>query len=184
MCHYFDIIGSGEVLILQLLVLSSIIISIIIWIKLYLQNGLEKELWTYAPAIIFWIVFGTLDILVTAKGTFLDPYREGNPLARFIFVESGYLGPVIASILWISLWAGIVLLINKAKINGAAFFSCAIFWSLAVGHLFGFSSWFIPMCAISENYRLFFSEVPRVIKIILIGMVIAIFQYSGVKKIN
>ncbi len=184
MCHYFDIIGSGEVLILQLLVLASIIVSILIWIKLYLQNGLEKELWTYAPAIIFWIVFGTLDILVTAKGTFLDPYREGNPLARFIFVESGYLGPVIASILWISLWAGIVLLINKAKINGAAFFSCAIFWSLAVGHLFGFSSWFIPMCAISENYRLFFSELPRVIKIILVGMVIAIFQYSGLKRVS
>jgi len=184
MCHYFDIVGSGDVLILQLLTLASIIVSILVWIKLYLQNGLEKELWAYGPAIAFWVVFGTLDILVTAKGTFLDPYREGNPLARFIFVETGYLGPVIASVLWISLWAGTVFLINRAKINGAAFFSSAIFWSLAVGHLFGFSSWFIPMCAISENYRMFFSEVPRVIKIMLVGMVIAIFQQGWLKKIS
>jgi len=56
MCHYFDIVGSGDVLILQLLTLASIIVSILVWIKLYLQNGLEKELWAYGPAIAFWVV--------------------------------------------------------------------------------------------------------------------------------
>jgi hypothetical protein len=184
MCHYTEILGSGDVLFLQVLTIGSIIASIWFWAWTYMQNGLEKGLWAYSPPIVFWTIFGTLDIVITAKGTFTDPLREGNPLARLLFVEIGFLGPVIASVLWISLWVGIVYVLNKWKVPHAGYFSLAIFWSLAAGHFFGFSSWFEPFCDFSENYRMFFADLPRMLKPILIGMTIAIFQYAGCRKIT
>lgn len=183
MCIFTDILGSGDVLFLQLLTIGSIIASIWAAVWFYMQNGLEEELWAYAPPIALWTVFGTLDIVITAKGTFAEPLRESNPLARLIFLETGFFGPVIASVLWIALWAGIVYMINKMKIPYAGFFSLTIFWSLAVGHFFGFSSWFAPFCGFAENYSMLFAELPRILKVILLGMTIAIFHYSGWKKV-
>lgn len=182
MCHYSDILGIGDILVLQLLTIASIAGSICFWAWFYLKKGLGKELWSYAPPIALWIIAGTLDIVITTKGAFFDPLREGNPLARFIFVETGYPGPVIASILWIALWAVVVLIINKARIHHAGFFSLAVFYSLAVGHFFGFSSWFAPFCSFAENYELFLAGAPSYLKSIVIGSVIAILHYTGLQK--
>lgn len=184
MCHYTEILGSGEVLTIQLLTIGSIIASIWAAAWFYMRGGLEEELWAFAPPIFLWTIFGTLDIVITARGTFTDPLREYNFLAREIFVQVGFLGPIVASVLWIALWAGIVYFINKMKIPHAGLFSLAIFWSLAIGHFFGFSSWFEPFCSFSENYREFFAEVPRMLKPILLGIVVAIFHYSGWKKVS
>ena len=182
MCHYTEILGSGDALTLQLLTVCSIAVCIAFWVWLYLKNGLERELKAYALPIALWTVMGTLDIVITAKGTYMDPLREGNPLAELVFVKTGFLGPVIASILWISLWAGIVLAINRMKVNHAGFFSLAIFWSLATGHLLGFSSWFIPFCGFNENYALFLSGVPRYLKHILFGCFAASLHYPSLHR--
>jgi hypothetical protein len=98
------------------------------------------------------MVFGTLDILITARGTIGDPMNEGNPLTRMVFLLAGDYGPALASILWIALWSLVVLAINK-KIKDkrlATLLSLAVFYSLAVGHLLGFSSWFMPLCGVSR----------------------------------
>ncbi len=182
MCYYSDILGDGDILALQLLTLVSIAAGIIFWVWFYLRNGLEEQLKAYALPIALWAVIGTLDIVITAKGTYMDPMREGNPLAEFIFVETGFLGPVVASILWISLWAGIVLIINRVKVNHAGFFSLAIFWSLAIGHLLGFSSWFAPFCGLNENYAMFLSGVPRYVKHVLFGCFMASLHYSALHR--
>lgn len=184
MCVFPDALGSGDILFIQLLTIGAIVASIWAAVWFYIQNGLERELWAYAPPIVLWAVFGTLDIVITARGTFTDPLRESNPLARFIFVEAGTIGPVVASVLWIALWAFIVYMINKMRVPHAGFFSLAIFWSLAVGHFFGFSSWFAPFCGFSENYSMLFAELPRFMKAILLGMTIAIFHYSGWKRMD
>jgi hypothetical protein len=182
MCYYSEVLGGGGVLVLQLLTIVSIIASIMVWIWFYLKNGLEKELWEYAPPIVLWVIFGTLDIVITAKGTYLDPMNEGNPLARVIFVETGYIGPVVASILWISLWSVIVLAINKAKVNGAGFLSLAVFWSLVAGHFYGFSSWFDPFCGFAESYLAFFYGTPPFLKAIVLGFFLAMIHYSTMRK--
>jgi hypothetical protein len=178
MCHYTDILGSGGVLAVQLLTAVSIVSSIGFWVLVYRwQNvGLRQ----YALPIILWIIFGTLDIVITAKGAYNDPLREGNPLARAIFIETGFLGPVVASVLWIALWAGLVLVINK-KIKGtlaggvplAQFLSLAVFYSLAAGHFGGFGSWFVPMCGISKLYSIV-PGMPGIVTMIAAGSTLAV----------
>jgi hypothetical protein len=153
MCFYPEILGSGPVLALQGLTIISIAASVVFWILAFTKNGLRERLSEYAIPIGLWVLFGTLDIVITAKGTFDNPYREGNQLARIIFVETGYLGPIMASVLWIALWSGIVFAINKLKMPLAGFVSLSIFYSLAAGHFSGFSSWYVPFCGLSL-YRL------------------------------
>lgn len=162
MCVYPDVLGSGPELEAQALTLIAIASSILFWVWAY--RRMDVPLRPYALPIILWIIFGSLDIMITARGTFDDPYREGNPLARFIFVQSGFAGPVVASVLWIALWSGIVLAINKkfppdgkgGSLRNAlvAFVSLAIFYSVAVGHIFGFSSWFLPLCPLARGFAL------------------------------
>ena len=149
MCIYQDILGSGPVLALQAATFAAIIISIAFWIWAYRRCGVDIR--PLAVPIAVWFAFGTLDILITAKGTFTNPYREANPLTRIILLWSGGWGTVVASVLWIALWAGVVLAINKAwKGRAASFASLAVFYSLSVGHLLGFSSWFLPACPIAS----------------------------------
>jgi hypothetical protein len=164
MCIYPDVLASGPALALQAFTALSIAASIAFWAWAYRKQGVG--LGGYAVPIILWVVFGTLDILITARGTFLNPTREGNPLARFIFVESGYAGPMIASVLWIALWSSVVLLANKkAGPRLAPFISLAVFYSLATGHLFGFSSWFVPLCPIARALPPLALRLPLIIAI-------------------
>jgi len=129
---------------IQVLTLLAIAGSIAFWVLLYKRE--KVGLGQYAVPLVLWIVFGTLDILITAKGTYSDPEGEANPLAEFIFVRAEPWGPPLASLLWIALWAGIVLALNKRHLRHAYFISLGIFYALAFGHLRGFSSWFEPLC--------------------------------------
>ena len=140
MCRYDAILGNGDV---QLVTLAAIAASIIFWMQVYKRFGVD--LIRYALPMALWIAFGTLDITITARGTVLNPACEGNPLARAIFITFGSYGTVLASVLWISFWAGLVFLLNK-KLKDAEFVSLGVFYGLAIGHLFGFSSWFGPLC--------------------------------------
>ena len=135
----------------------------------------KVDVMQYAVPIALWIVFGTLDILITARGTIGNPMLEGNPLTREVLLLSGEYGPAIASILWISLWAAIVLVINKRLNPGlAAFVSFAVFYSLAFGHFLGFSSWFAPLCGISTlSWIILPGWLIRLPVIIAIGCVLA-----------
>jgi hypothetical protein len=173
MCHYDYLFGTGDVLLIQALTIGSIIASITFWAWIYARGGVDLK--RYAVPIALWIVFGTLDITITAMGTFGYPWAEGNPLARMVFVATGALGPVVASVLWIALWAGVVFVINKKtgpKI--ASFLSLAVFYSLAAGHIRGFSSWFEPLCKISDaTYDLVPDIGARFLAIVLVGSALA-----------
>jgi len=173
MCHYSDVLGGGTALFAQALTSLSIAASIVFWVLIYRWQRIDLR--PYAAPITLWVVFGTLDILITARGTLDDPMREGNPLARGIFATFGFFGPAIASVLWISLWSLLVLIINK-KLQApvAGYLSLAVFYSLAVGHVFGFSSWFDPLCDISRASWLLLPEWPlRFIGIVLLGCAFA-----------
>ena len=150
MCLYTDVLGEGGAVAIQLITFAAIVLSIAFWVWMYRRQ--KVGLMRYALPIAFWIVFGTLDIIITAKGTMGDPMNERNPLTRMVFLLAGDYGPALASVLWISLWSLVVLVINKKMRNGklAAFLSLVVFYSLAVGHLFGFSSWFMPLCGVSK----------------------------------
>lgn len=176
MCRYSDFsmfFGSDGALAIQLLTVASIASGIVLWVFIY--KGQKVGLAQYAIPIIIWIASGTLDITVTAKGTYNAPENEGNPLARFILVETGFLGPVVASVLWISLWSLLVLVINKKlKAPLAQYLSLVVFYSLGIGHIFGFSSWFDQLCDISRLSWSLLPEWPlRFIGIVLLGCVVA-----------
>lgn len=174
MCVYPDVLGEGAVLGVQLATLLSITLSIAFWAWLYRRE--KVGLMRYAIPIALWVVFGTLDILITAKGTFSDATLEGNPLSRLVFQSVGYLGPVVASILWISFWSGLVLAINKlvkdSRVSG--YLSLWVFYGLAFGHLLGFSSWFMPLCAVSRLSWLVLADWPiRFFGVVAAGCVLA-----------
>jgi hypothetical protein len=162
MCVYGDVLGSGPVLQVQALTVVAIAASIAFWVWAYRKLGVPLRL--YALPIMLWMAFGTLDILITARGTFDNPFREGNPLARLVFAQSGFAGPVVASVLWIALWSSVVLLVNKKagwvwkaspmRDAAVAFVSLSVFYSVAVGHFFGFSSWFLPLCPLAQGFAL------------------------------
>jgi len=175
MCVFTDVLGSGQVLLAQLITIACIALSIVFWVFVYRKEKVAVE--PYIVPIALWAVFGTLDILITARGTLGDPLREGNPLARAVFVEFGFWGPAIASMLWIALWSFIVLAINfffkKDNKNVVEFVSLAIFYSLAAGHIFGFSSWFAPFCGFGRAYASTMAWVPKIVKVIAIGAILA-----------
>lgn len=172
MCVYPDVLGEGPILQLQAATLAAILLSIAFWIWAYRRN--DVRLRPLAVPIALWFVFGTLDILITAKGTFTNPYRESNPLTRIILLGSGGWGTIVASVLWIALWAGLVLALNKVwKGRTALFASLAVFYSLTLGHLLGFSSWYLPMCPIASAASGLSALPLRVGAIILAGCVIS-----------
>jgi len=178
MCHFSSILGGGDVLFVQALTAVSIAASIALWIAVYRKARIRLE--PFIIPICLWVAFGTLDILITAKGTFEDPLREGNPLARLVFVETGFLGPVVASILWIALWSFAVLLINK-RLSGAPalFLSLAVFYSLAAGHVYGFGTWYEPLCGVSGAYLGLLSWIPRMLRPIPPGIMLALIHMAA-----
>lgn len=183
MCHYSDILGSGDALTVQILTVLGIVASIAFWVWTYRRYSVALR--PYIVPLAIWIVFGTLDIVITARGTFTDPTNEGNPLARFVFINAGYFGPVIASVLWISLWAFVVLVINRKMTKKpktpfslpaplARFLSLTVFYALAVGHIRGFSSWYIPLCVIGKTtYGLLPGMPERFIAYVFAGVALA-----------
>jgi len=71
---------------------------------------------------------------------------------------------------------------NKMKIPD--FFSLAVFYSLAVGHLYGFSTWFIPFCGFSERFLMILPTVPWLLKAIVVGCFIAALHDSTVGEME
>ncbi|MFN7991537.1 MAG: hypothetical protein U0R44_05245 [Candidatus Micrarchaeia archaeon] len=162
MCLSGELLGEGDALLLQGLTLASIGASVLLWIRIYAGAGIGLR--QYAVPIALWIAFGSLDAVMTANGTFSDPLREANPLTRFALVEWGFWGMPAASFLWVSLWAGLVLMINRATKDGPSrLISLVVFYSLAVGHLFGFSSWYLPLCPIAKLFPPFVTTLPKII---------------------
>ena len=152
MCVYTQIFGTGAVLEMQLLAVLSVILGICLWVYLFRRQGILIR--PYLVPLILWIIFGTLDIVVTAKGVFSDPSNEGFWLARAVFeVFGGMVGPAVASVLWISLWAGIVLLLNRFKLPFYYVASLAVFYALAIDHFLGFSTWMTQTCGIATFAR-------------------------------
>ena len=192
MCIFWGVLGEGPVLVVQALTALAIAGSIGLWVTAYRKAGIGLR--GYAAPIALWTVLGTLDILITAKGTYGDPLREGNPLAEFIFVQAGHTGPIVASFLWIALWSSIVLGVNIAADRYkeknrtapgiAEFVSLAIFYSLATGHLSGFSSWYLPLCPIAKAFRGHLISVPGIVEIVFLGIALAGAHMAVSKILN
>jgi hypothetical protein len=142
---YDSVLGEGEVLYSQILTIFTILITALLWILIFKKTGRKRILKLVAIPLIIWIVFGTLDIVVTAKGTYNNPYKEGNPLSRQLFIWFGFYGPAISAFLWITLWAGLSLVFDMGSKVLPQWFrdliQLWIFYSLAVGHFFAFHSW-------------------------------------------
>jgi len=139
------VLGSGPVFEVQMLTLLTIAASTLLSIRLYVKTGRRRILELAWPPLLIWAVAGTLDVLLTAKAVQGSPLKEANPLARALFTELGPLGPPAASILWITLWASISLLVDislhsiNKRLN--AFTQLTLFYSLALGHLYALSGW-------------------------------------------
>jgi hypothetical protein len=177
MCFYDSVLGSGPVLVLQMLTVGAIIATAFAWVWAYLRSGVDIR--RYALPIGLWFVFGTLDIVITAKGVLAGSHTEANTLAAFVFSVFGAYGPVMASMLWISLWAGAVLVINRLKVARAEFITLAVFYSLAVGHFIGFSSWFQPFCIFSQTADVLVSGMLQPFVIILAGCALAVVHLNA-----
>jgi|GEM_PF-5255153 len=142
---YDSILGSGSVAVSQALTALTICASSMLWALAYHRLGAGHILRLAAVPIALWVLAGSADILVTAKGTFEDATREGNPLARNVLIWVGPLfGPAIASAAWISLWACVALLLDhglRPFERSRQMAILTLYYSLFLGHLFAFSGW-------------------------------------------
>lgn len=148
MSDYVSIFGSGNVLFAQIVVFLTIIISIIFVLWILWKRKRLHILRILAIPITLFFIFGTLDALITIKGTFLEPLMESNPLAKSFLLIGGWIGFSILTFFWITSFSLLALLIYETSIkfkppNNKIIESLSlfIFYSLAMGHLFGFSSW-------------------------------------------
>lgn len=99
--------------------------------------------------VFFFFVFGVADSLVTISNNVFS-VREGNPYACVFIEWGGWKGYVFLTLLWIVLWAFVALVLlelrarekNERKKAFFLFACLAEFYSLAVGHAWGFLSWF------------------------------------------
>ncbi len=178
MCVYGSVLGDGIVLVAQMLTVGAIVATAVFWVWAYLRSGIDVR--RYALPIGLWFVFGTLDIVMTTKGVLAGGHGEGNSLAAFVFSVFGQYGPVVASVLWISLWAAAVLVINRMKVARTEFLSLAAFYSLAFGHFLGFSSWFLPFCVFTQ-VAAFAPGMLQPFVIVLAGCVLAFIQRIAIR---
>ncbi len=149
MCEFNQLFGDGMVLHVQLATLFAIAITALFWLGEFRKRQISISLFRLPLAL--WMIFGTLDIVITTRGILSSPSNEGFWLAKLIFDNFGIAGPVVASVLWISLWAGIVLALNRMKPLFYSTISLMIFYALAIGHFLGFSSWLVSACWIAES---------------------------------
>lgn len=143
---YADFFGSGADLYAQMLTLAAIALSIFMWVFIYKRIGIWERMkrWHVFP-LVLWIIFGTLDITITARGTLANPAVEGNPATRSLVYSYGMFGAPIASFLWIALWAAAIAAALKLTMNRHGktgnFVARLILYNLAFGHMRGFASW-------------------------------------------
>ena len=168
----------------QIVTIVTIILSALFWLFVFWKQKLLSKLKSLLLPIILWIIFGTLDIVVTAKGTFGNPQREGNPATVWFLEQFGAYGPAVASLCWIFLWVGIVFILLKFLKNEriSNFVSIIIFYALASMHFIGFSTWFIPLCSIAQTIQ--FENmwiIPGIVglKSIFFGVILSITHFSA-----
>lgn len=171
---YTDFFGSGEALYAQLVTLGAIALSILVWRAIYQRLGIWKEFITIAIfPLILWIIFGSLDVTITARFAYLHPEAEGNPEARWFFEQFGFGGGVLASMAWISLWAAIMAVALKYLHNTmfSSFVVRSILYGLAFGHLLGFSTWMVWLKPIAAFRNLLYTwrPLPHVFAGMLLG---------------
>lgn len=148
MCGPGQLFGSGMVLEIQLATLFAIAVTALFWLGEFRKRQVSVALFRFP--LLLWAVFGTLDITITAKGVLEGASGEGFWLAKLVFDAFGIIGPVVASVLWISLWAGVVLALNRMRPPFYSTISLMIFYALAISHFFGFSSWFVSACWVAR----------------------------------
>jgi len=148
MCELGQLFGTGMVLAIQLATLFAIAVTALFWLGEFRKRQISITFFRFP--LLLWAVFGTLDITITTRGIFNSPSSEGFWLAKLVFDSFGIVGPVVASVLWISLWAGIVLALNRMRPPFYSTISLMIFYALAISHFFGFSSWFVSACWVAR----------------------------------
>lgn len=104
-----------------------------------------RSLWL--PLSLF-TLFGTLDALVTVRGTWNAPWREGNPAMRAFLVWGGWIGQCVGSAVWIVGWTLVLDGLESLRLRLAGRWAALVGWlrlwtayALALGHLNGFASW-------------------------------------------
>jgi hypothetical protein len=148
MCELGQLFGTGMVLEIQLAALFAIAVTALFWLGEFRKRQISVALFRFP--LLLWAIFGTLDMTITAKGVLEGAPSEGFWLAKLAFGHFGAVGPVVASVLWISLWAGVVLALNRTRPPFYSTVSLMIFYALAISHFFGFSSWLVSACWVAR----------------------------------
>ena len=133
----------------QIVLLLSILVALTLAVAYLWRRGRLSSLRALAVPLALSVVFGTLDGLVTLRGTYYNPWREGNPTLRAVLLWGGWLGLCLWSVLWVFAWALVLdgleslrlrLAGSGAKVllRGAQLY---IFYALAMLHLSDVISW-------------------------------------------
>ncbi len=149
---YDTLLAEGGGLISQISVLLTIAFSMVMVFHIYRRLKLLFMLRKAAIPLLGFIIFGTLDAVITAKGTFRHPEMEGNPTMAAFLHTFGWVGSSISAFLWILFWMGVAAMIYKLHMARKPYRGILVtlvvyvFYSLAAGHYFAFSSWttFMP----------------------------------------
>ncbi|HLC69046.1 MAG TPA: hypothetical protein VJH24_04360 [Candidatus Bilamarchaeaceae archaeon] len=169
---YSDFFSSGDAFYAQLTTLFGIAAGILLWYSLYQRWRIWKTFLSFALfPLLLWIVFGTLDITITTRCAYLDPSCEGNLASRWFFGQFAFFGGALASLAWISLWAGIMAAFIKYK---KPFVVLVVLYSLAIGHLLGFSTWLEQLKALADIRHIFYPYAP--LPSVVLGTALAILQ--------
>ncbi len=136
------LIGEPRVYGAQALTFITIILACGSWAFTFQRLKGRRLLRSLIIPSILWFFFGTLDILVTVKGTYGNPALEANPLARYSFAA---FGPQVTAFIWISVWAVVLLLLDHGvspiSKRLSKFILLTVLYSLAVGHMYALSGW-------------------------------------------
>lgn len=144
----FGTLGSGQVLRAQLILLVTNSLTIALLVLLFRRWQLLGDLRPLVVPLALFAVFGTLDALVTTRGTWTDPYHEANPMARLFLMWGGWPGYCLNCALWIVCWVlvlgGLTALRRRAKPSTGRIMDGLRLWvayALGLGHLGGWLSW-------------------------------------------
>lgn len=139
---------SPDILPQQIILLLTIGLSIGLVIGyLYWRNRLDSARPLLIP-IFFFVVFGTLDALMTMRVIWNAPWREGNSVIRAFLEWGGWWGQCVGTAVWVVSWSLFVDGLESLRRRVDGRWGTLLSWGrlltvyvLAVGHLDGFVSW-------------------------------------------
>ena len=126
----------------QIFSLVAVVLSSIFWFYIFKKIDKKNLLKLISFPALFFLFWGSLDILATINGTYQNADLEANPLAKDFFDIVGYPFTVF---IWISIWMINILLLNHGltplsqKVRNTLILT--VMYSLALGHLYAFSGW-------------------------------------------